>query len=99
VLHLVGARDRFIARQVWRRFLRTGLAAGVIGLMLGILTFSLAVLAAPESFAAIQREFLSFASERVAINYAVLAAVPAVATLISLITSRLTLLRILRELR
>ena len=30
VLHLVGARDRFIARQVWRRFLKTGLTAGVI---------------------------------------------------------------------
>jgi 1-acyl-sn-glycerol-3-phosphate acyltransferase len=36
VLHLVGARDRFIARQVWRRFLKTGLAAGIVGLLLGM---------------------------------------------------------------
>ena len=99
VLHLVGARDRFIARQVWRRFLKTGFTAGVVGLLLGLLTFLLAVVAAPDSFAAIQREFVALSSERAAVNYAVLAAVPAVATLISLITSRLTLLRILRDLR
>jgi cell division transport system permease protein len=99
VLHLVGARDRFIARQVWRRFLKTGLTAGLIGLGFGLLTFLLAVTAAPDSFAAINRELLTFSSNRTAINYAVLASVPAVATLISLITSRLTLLRILRDLR
>ena len=29
VLHLVGARDRFIAGQVESRFLKTGLAAGL----------------------------------------------------------------------
>ena len=40
VLHLVGARDSFIARQVWGRFLKTGLTAGIIGLLLGILTSS-----------------------------------------------------------
>ena len=33
VLHLVGARDSFIARQVWGRFLKTGLAAGLIGML------------------------------------------------------------------
>jgi cell division transport system permease protein len=99
VLHLVGARDRFIARQVWRRFLKTGLTAGIVGLLLGLVTFLAAVAAAPDSFAAIQREFLTFSTDKVAINYAILAAVPAVATLISLITSRLTLLRILRDLR
>ena len=99
VLHLVGARDRFIARQVWRRFLKTGLTAGVIGFLLGLLTFLVAVMAAPDSFQAVDREFLSVSSRRIATNYAVLAAVPMVATLISLITSRLTLLRILRDLR
>ncbi|CAN5245622.1 ABC transporter permease [soil metagenome] len=99
VLHLVGARDGFIARQVWSRFLRTGLTAGVIGFFLGLLTFVLAATAAPDSFAAISREFLSFGSPHLLQNYAALAAVPVVATLISLITSRMTLLRILRDLR
>lgn len=99
VLHLVGARDGFIARQVWSRFLRTGLTAGVAGFFLGLVTFVLAAYAAPDSFAAISREFLSFGSTHLLQNYAALAAVPVVATLICLITSRVTLLRILRELR
>jgi cell division transport system permease protein len=99
VLHLVGARDSFIARQVWGRFLKTGLTAGIIGLLLGILTFFLAAGAAPESFSAISREFLSLSSAKLAQNYAVLASVPLVATLISLITSRVTLMRILKSLR
>lgn len=99
VLHLVGARDSFIARQVWGRFLQTGLTAGVIGLVLGILTFFLAAGAAPESFSAISREFLSFGSANIFANYLVLLVVPLVATLICLITSRVTLMRILKSLR
>jgi cell division transport system permease protein len=99
VLHLVGARDSFIARQVWGRFLKTGLTAGIIGLVLGILTFFLAAGAAPESFSAISREFLSPASANLMQNYLAIAAVPLVATLICLTTSRVTLMRILKSLR
>jgi cell division transport system permease protein len=99
VLHLVGARDSFIARQVWGRFLKTGLTAGIIGLLLGILTFFLAAGAAPDSFAAIGQEFLSFTGNHFMQNYLVLLAVPMVATLICLITSRITLMRILKSLR
>jgi cell division transport system permease protein len=99
VLHLVGARDSFIARQVWGRFLKTGLTAGIIGLLLGILTFFLAAGAAPESFAAISQEFLSLSGNHLAQNYLALAVVPITATLISLITSRMTLMRILKSLR
>ena len=99
VLHLVGARDGFIARQVWSRFLRTGLTAGVAGFFLGLVTLVLAAYAAPDSFAAIWREFLSFGSAHLLQNYAALAAVPVVATFICLITSRVTLLHILRDLR
>jgi cell division transport system permease protein len=99
VLHLVGARDSFIARQVWGRFLKTGLTAGIIGLILGILTFFLAAGAATESFSAIAREFLTWSSAKLVQNYLILAAVPLVATLISLITSRVTLMRILKSLR
>jgi cell division transport system permease protein len=99
VLHLVGARDGFIARQVWGRFLKTGLTAGLIGLVLGLATFFVALNAAPESFSAIDREYLTFDSGHFWGNYAALAAVPLVATIISLITSRMTLLRILKDLR
>ena len=99
VLHLVGARDGFIARQVWGRFLKTGLTAGLIGLALGLGTFFVALNAAPESFAAIGREYMSFEARHFWENYAVLAAVPLVATCISLVTSRMTLLRILKDLR
>jgi cell division transport system permease protein len=99
VLHLVGARDSFIARQVWGRFLKTGLTAGIIGLLLGIVTFFLAAGAAPESFAAIAQEFLSIGSNHIVQNYLVLLAVPFTATLICLITSRITLMRILKSLR
>jgi cell division transport system permease protein len=99
VLHLVGARDGFIARQVWGRFLKTGLTAGLIGLALGLGTFFVALYAAPESFAAIGREYLTFGTMNFWGNYAALAAVPLVATCISLVTSRMTLLRILKDLR
>jgi cell division transport system permease protein len=99
VLHLEGARDGFIARQVWGRFLTTGLTAGLIGLALGLGTFFVALYAAPESFAAIGREYLSFGTMNFWGNYAALAAVPLVATFISLVTSRMTLLRILKDLR
>lgn len=99
VLHLVGARDGFIARQVWGRFLKTGLTAGLIGLAFGLGTFFVALNAAPDSFAAIDREYLTFGSGHFWGNYAALAAVPLVATIISLITSRMTLLRILKDLR
>jgi cell division transport system permease protein len=99
VLHLVGARDGFIARQVWSRFLKTGLTAGLIGLTFGLGTFFVALNAAPESFSAIGREYLSFSTAHFWGNYAALAAVPLVATFISLVTSRMTLLRILKDLR
>lgn len=41
LLHLVGARDSYIARQIDGRFLRTGLVSGFIGVALGLLTFLL----------------------------------------------------------
>ena len=75
------------------------MTAGLIGLALGLGTFFVALYAAPESFAAIGREYLSFGTMNFWGNYAALAAVPLVATFISLVTSRMTLLRILKDLR
>lgn len=96
LLHLVGARDSYIARQIDGRFLRTGLVSGTIGVFMGLLTFLLLGLTGLEGgggFAAASRGLL-FAPPNVAIwSYGVLFAVPVAATLICLITSRVTLIR------
>jgi cell division transport system permease protein len=41
VLHLVGATDRFIAREFEKHFLRLGIRAGVVGALLAMLVFFL----------------------------------------------------------
>ena len=100
VLHLVGARDSFIAGQIDRRFLKTGLAAGLIGTGLGIGTFLLIGLLGPWSgtgeVAEASRSLLFAPAGEGWTTYAVLASVPVFATLIGLVTSRVTLMRMLR---
>ncbi len=98
ILHLVGARDSYIARQFYWRFLLTGVWAGLIGMVLALLTF-LAIGWSGEpsvnAVAAASRSLLyapNFASWK---TYLTLLAVPPVATLIALITSRITLMQIL----
>lgn len=100
VLHLVGAKDGYIARQIDRRFLRTGLWAGLIGVALGILTFFLLGLTGPAGGGGVadaSRSLLFAPPASLAWSYGLLLAVPPVATLICLITSRMTLIRMLRE--
>ena len=99
VLHLVGARDGFIARQVQRRFLKTGLMAGCAGMLVGLMTFLLLGFSGsgPGSggIAEASRSLL-FAPVGVSwISYATLLAVPVVATLISVLTAKFTLMRML----
>jgi cell division transport system permease protein len=100
VLHLVGAKDSYISRQIDRRFVKTGLWAGLIGVILGLITFFLLGLTGAEGAGGIAdaSRGLLFAPPRVAAwSYGILLAVPVVATLISLITSRMTLIRMLRN--
>ena len=96
LLHLVGARDSYIARQIDGRFLRTGLLSGFIGVAMGLLTFLLLGLAGGDGsggFAAASRGLL-FAPPDIAIwSYTALFGVPVAATLICLVTSRITLMR------
>lgn len=96
LLHLVGARDSYIARQIDGRFLRTGLLSGFIGVGLGLLTFLLLGLFGGGSgggFAAASRGLL-FSAPHISIwSYAFLFMVPLAATLICLITARVTLMR------
>ncbi len=96
LLHLVGARNSYIARQIDGRFLRSGLLSGFMGVFMGLLTFLLLGMTGVEAgngFAAASRSLL-FASPDIAIwSYGVLFAVPVAATAICLVTSRVTLLR------
>jgi len=96
LLHLVGARDSYIARQIDGRFLRTGLLSGFIGVALGLFTFLLLGLfgGSSESGLAAASRGLLFSAPSIAIwSYGFLFAVPLAATLICLITARVTLLR------
>ncbi len=98
LLHLVGARDGYIARQIDGRFLKSGLTAGLMGVLLGMLTFYLLSLTGPEGGGGVAdaSRSLLFAPPDVALwSYSLLFAVPCVATLISLVTSRMTLMRML----
>ncbi len=96
LLHLVGARDSYIARQIDGRFLQTGLVSGFVGVGLGLLTFLALGMTGMEGgggFAEASRGLL-FAPPGIAVwSYGLLFAVPVAATLICLITSRITLLR------
>lgn len=96
LLHLVGARDSYIARQIDGRFLRTGLLSGFIGVGLGLFTFLLLGLlgGGSESGVAAASRGLLFSAPSIAIwSYGFLFAVPIAATLICLITARVTLMR------
>jgi len=96
LLHLVGARDSYIARQIDGRFLRSGLLSGFIGVGLGLFTFLLLGLfgGGSESGVAAASRGLLFSTPSIAVwSYALLFAVPLAATLICLITARVTLMR------
>lgn len=93
LLHLVGARDSYIARQIDGRFLRTGMLSGFIGVAMGLLSFLLLGLSGGSGVAAASHSLL-FAAPDVAVwSYAFLFMVPVAATLICLITARITLMR------
>lgn len=98
VLHLIGAKDGYIARQIDRRFLGTGLAAGLLGVSLGILTFlalAFSGTAGAGGVADAARGLLFARGSSTLWNYLAFLGVPLIATLISLVTSRLTLIRML----
>ena len=100
VLHLVGAKDNYISHQIDNRFLKTGLWAGLIGVILGLITFLLLGLTGAEGGGGVAdaSRSLLFAPLPVSMwSYAILLMVPVAATLICLITSRITLIRMLRN--
>ncbi|MBK8769936.1 MAG: ABC transporter permease [Rhizobiales bacterium] len=99
VLHLVGAEDGYIARAINRRFLATGLWAGGLGVLLALLTYFVlghAGLPQADGLAAASRSLFYVPDSQWWAVPAALVAVPFAATLLALVTSRITLLRMLR---
>ena len=100
VLHLVGAKDGYIARQIDSRFIKTGFMAGLLGVGLGVITFFLLGLSGTigASGVADASRGLLFAPPEIAIwSYGTLLSVPFIATIICLVTSRMALIRMLRS--
>lgn len=98
VLHLVGARDNFIAVQVQRHFLRLGLKGGLIGALVGAISFTAVNMLATDGASGLAQNIDAIASGTYNFsiaNYLLLLLIPLVATLISLITARLAIMRIL----
>jgi cell division transport system permease protein len=100
VLHLVGAHDGFIARSVKGRFLRSGFLAGLLGTVGGIATFALLGLigrpVGSSSLAEASTDLLISAPSVAVATYAVFLLVPVCATLLSLVTAHLAVMRQLR---
>ncbi len=102
ILHLVGARDGYIARQFYQRFLLTGFIAGLIGLVLAALTFFAIGWSGEPSVnavAAASRSLLYAPDAGAWKSWLALLAVPPAATLIALLTSRITLMQILGKIQ
>ena len=101
VLHLAGAENSFVAFQVQRHFLKMGARAGIIGMIGGIASFATLGIATETDPASglVQagRQLLFGPLAFTLENYAVLAIVPLVATLISVTTARLAVYGMLRR--
>jgi cell division transport system permease protein len=100
VLHLVGAKDSYIAHQIDRRFIETGFMAGLLGVGLGLITFFLLGLSGTMGAGGVAdaSRRLLFAPPEIALwSYGVLLSIPVIATIICLVTSRMALIRMLRS--
>ncbi len=102
VLHIAGADDDFIASEINRRFIASGALAGVLGLLGGVVTFFLLGhwrVAENNGVAAAARGLFYLPQEGDWKSLAWFLLVPMAATAIALVTSRLTLMRMLAEVR
>ncbi|WP_342640676.1 cell division protein FtsX [Rhodoligotrophos ferricapiens] len=101
VLHLVGARDRFIARQVQWHFVRLAFKAGLIGTVAGAITVVLIAFMGPSDVPGgltdASRSLMFGPAELSLRSYALFLLVPIAAVVVSLITSRVTVMRILSD--
>ena len=101
VLHLAGARDDFVAREVQRHFLRLGLRGGLIGMFFGVATFAAISLAghsdATTGLVQAGRQIIYGPKAFSVENYALFLLVPLIATLISVVTARFSVVSMLRR--
>jgi cell division transport system permease protein len=95
LLHLMGARDRYIAAQFERQAVLLGLAGGAIGLALALATL-LALARAGGAASVLGESAAALPSVALAPwHYAALFGLPVAASLLALATARLTVLRAL----
>lgn len=102
VLHIAGADDDFIASAINRRFISAGALSGVLGLAGGLVTFFLLGhwrVAENNGVAAAARGLFYLPQDNDWRSMIWFLLVPVVATVIALVTSRFTLIRMLREVR
>lgn len=92
VLHLIGARDRFIASEVQRHFLHLGFRGGLIGLAIAVLTFMGAGFSDQTGSL-----FLVPVWGLQLTLYPWLATVPLAAALVAVLTARITVFRTLEQ--
>lgn len=101
VLHLAGARDDFVAREVQRHFLRLGMRGGLIGMIFGVATFAAVNLMghsdATTGLVQAGRQIIYGPRAFTYQNYALFFLVPLMATLISVVTARLSVVSMLRR--
>jgi cell division transport system permease protein len=100
VLHIAGAEDDFIADAINRRFIAAGIWAGALGLAGGVITFFTLGhwrMAENNGVAAAARSLFYVPQDGDWRNLLWFLLVPVAATAIALVTSRLTLMRMLRQ--
>lgn len=98
VLHLIGARDGYIARQFERHALRLGLKGGVAGLLLAIATL-VGIGAVVTQVGALDDAVRVLpALSAPAIEWVLLLLLPVAAGLVAMLTARITVLRALKRL-
>ena len=87
VLHLIGAKDQFIATEVQRHFLLLGLRGGIIGLGAGIIVFTLAA-----QLGGLGGAFFLPLQQLSGIQYVWLMLIPLAVALAAMLTARATVL-------
>lgn len=95
VLHLIGARDGYIARQFEWHALRLGIEGGIVGLLLAVLTVAGVAGAAQRVGAIDDLTRLLPLVEAPLYEWALLLLLPLAAGLIAMLTARITVLRAL----
>ena len=98
VLHLIGARDGYIARQFEWHALRLGIKGGLAGLLLGIVTLVGIATAATQVGALDDAVRVLPALSAPAIEWVLLLLLPVAAGFIAMLTARITVLRALKRL-